>query len=101
MEENYNTSITTNWKNGDNITENSPIGYFTYQITTPWKVIASFSSVINNQFLVNAEVERIDYSFTQLYSDRYQFTDENNIIKDLYRETTNIRLGAEAKSTSF
>ena len=40
MEENYNTSITTNWKNGDNITENSPIGYFTYQITTPWKVIA-------------------------------------------------------------
>ena len=101
MEENYNTSITTNWKNGDNITENSPIGYFTYQITTPWKVIASFSSVINNQFLVNAEVERIDYSFTQLYSDRYQFTDENNIIKDLYRESTNIRLGAEANLHPF
>lgn len=101
MEENYNTSITTNWKNGDNITENSPIGYFTYQITTPWKVIASFSSVINNQFLLNAEVERIDYSFTQLYSDRYQFTDENNIIKDLYREVTNIRLGAEVNLQPF
>ncbi len=101
MEENYNTSITTNWKNGNNITENSPIGYFTYQITTPWKVIASFSSVINNQFLVNAELERIDYSFTQLYSDRYQFTDENNIIKDLYGEATNIRVGAEANLNPF
>ena len=101
MEENYSTSITTNWKNGDNVTENSPIGYFTYQITTPWKIIASLSSVLNNQFLVNAEVERIDYSYTQLYSDRYQFIDENNNIKDLYGEATNIRLGAEANLHPF
>lgn len=101
MEESYSTSITTNWNNGDKITENSPIGYFTYQITTPWKAIASVSTIVNSQFLVNAEIERTDYSFTQFYSDSYQFTDENNIIKDNYSEATNIRLGGEANFHPF
>lgn len=101
MEETYSTSVTTNWNNGDEITENSPIGYFTYQITTPWKAIASISTIVNNQFLLNAEIERTDYSFTQFYSENYQFTEENNIIKDNYAEATNIRLGGEANFHPF
>jgi len=101
MEETYSTSVSTNWGNTEDITETSPVGYFNYQITTPWKAIASFSTILNEQFLINAEIEKTDYSFTQFYSDRYQFTDENNLIKNNYREATNIRLGGEANLHLF
>ena len=101
MEETYSTSVTTNWNNGDKITENSPIGYFSYEITTPWKVIGSVSTILQNKFLINAEIERTDYSFTRMYSDYYSFSEENNIINDTYTEATNIRVGGEANLHPF
>ena len=101
MEETYTTSISTNWRNGGSATENSPVGYFNYQITTPWKAMGSISTIFNNKFLINAEIERTDYSFTEFYSDAYQFIDENNIIKEEYAKATNIRLGGEANFNPF
>ena len=101
IEENYSTSITTNWNNGDRYSENSPIGYFNYQITTPWKIIASLSTVLNKKYIANIEIEQTDYSFTQFYSDNYQFIEENRTIKDLYTTTTNIRFGGEANLYPF
>ena len=46
MEEEYSTSVSTNWYNGDEFLESSPYGYFSYEITTPWKVIGSFSTCL-------------------------------------------------------
>jgi len=96
MEEEYSTGISTDWGNNEIINETSPLGYFTYEITTPWKVIASASTVLNKQFLISAEIEKTDYSFTRFHSDYYQFTEENNLINDTYTTATNIRLGGEA-----
>ena len=77
MEEEYSTSINTNWDNGEKLSESSPYGYFSYEITTPWKVIGSFSTVLQNNFMINAEIEQTDYSFTRMYSDYYSFSEEN------------------------
>ena len=96
MEEEYSTGISTDWGNNESIEETSPLGYFTYEITTPWKVIASASTVLNKQFLISAEIEKTDYSFSRFHSDYYQFTEENNLINDTYTTATNIRLGGEA-----
>ena len=102
MQEEYMTSMSTNWGNRDIITETSPLGYFNYEITTPGKLIGSISTIFNKNasllptILINAEIEQIDYSSTRMYSDYYQFTDENNIIENLYTTATNIRLGGEA-----
>ena len=101
IEENYSTSIITNWDNGDRYSENSPIGYFNYQITTPWKIIASLSTVLNKKYIANIEIEQTDYSFTQFYSDNYQFIEENRTIKDLYTTATNVRFGGEANLYPF
>ena len=95
MEEEYSTGISTDWGNNESIEETSPLGYFTYEITTPWKVIASASTVLNKQFLISAEIEKTDYSFSRFHSDYYQFTEENNLINDTYTTATNIRLGGE------
>ena len=96
MEEEYSTGISTDWGNNESIEETSPLGYFTYEITTPWKVIASASTILNKQFLISAEIEKTDYSFSRFHSDYYQFTQENNLINDTYTTATNIRLGGEA-----
>ena len=47
-------------------TEFSPINYFEYQLTTPWKAIASFSANINQNILLSADYEMIDYSLSNL-----------------------------------
>ena len=101
MEEEYSTTSTSNWNNGDFFSESSPYGYFNYEIITPWKVIGSFSTVFKDKLLINAEIEKTDYSFTRMYSDYYSFTEENKQIKDSYKEATNIRVGAEANLDPF
>ena len=95
MEEEYSTSITTN------ITENSPIGYFNYEIITPWKIIGSFSTILQEKILISAEIDKIDYSFTRMYSDYYTFSEENNIIEETYSDPVNIRIGGEANLHPF
>ena len=101
MEEEYATSISTEWKDGQEFREASPLGYFNYDITTPWKLIGSFSTILNKRFLISADIEQTDYSFTRMYSDYYQFTEENNMIAENYTTATNLRFGAEAKFNSF
>lgn len=102
MQEEYMTSISTFWTDREILTETSPLGYFSYEITTPWKLIGSFSTIINKNskflpiILINADIEHIDYSSTRMYADYYQFTEENNLIKELYTTATNIRIGGEA-----
>lgn len=101
MEEEYKTSISTQWDDREEFRETSPLGYFNYDIITPWKVVGSFSTIFNQQFLISADIEQTDYSFTRMYSDYYQFTDENNLIEDTYTTATNIRVGSEVKFNPF
>ncbi len=101
MEEDYSTRINTLWSNGERISEESPLGYFTYDIITPWKISSSASTVINDKFLINAEIEQIDYSFTHFISNNYSFIDENNIISSLYKKATNIKFGGELNLHPF
>ena len=56
----------------------------------------SLSTVLNKKYIANIEIEQTDYSFTQFYSDNYQFIEENRTIKDLYTTATNVRFGGEA-----
>ena len=101
MEEEYATSISTEWQDGQEFRESSPLGYFYYDITTPWKLIGSFSTILNKKFLISADIEQTDYSSTRMYSDYYQFTEENNMINETYTSATNLRFGAEARLNSF
>ena len=40
---------------------------FNYQITTPWKIIKSLSTVLNKKYIANIEIEQTDYSFIILF----------------------------------
>ena len=89
-------------------TEFSPINYFEYQLTTPWKLITSISANINQNILVSADYEIIDYSLSKLHVDGLRnndgteiFAEQNNNIESLYQKAENIRLGIEYKMNPF
>lgn len=73
----------------------SPDGSFSYRLTTPMKAIGSMGFVIDKKALVNIEYEYIDYSTAKMRSSDYSFIDENSNIRNYYRATSNIRVGAE------
>ena len=47
------------------------------------------------------DYEIVDYSFSSMHSSQYTFTDENNVIQELYTKASNIRLGAEINIKPF
>ena len=100
IEETYSTSLTTHFTE-ESFTERSNSNYFEYDLITPWKAILSASSLINNNIILSADYEIVDYSFANMSSSQYTFTDENNIIQELYTKTSNIRLGAEINVKPF
>ena len=100
IEETYSTLITTHF-NEVSYTEDSPVNYFEYKLQTPWKANLSASTILNKNILISGDYEIIDYSSLRMNSDSYRFTDENEIISNLYQKTENIKIGAEMNIKPF
>ena len=93
IEEDYNTSITTLFKDS---TRNYSMGYlnpFNYNLITPLKAIISASTIFNNFFMISAEYEMIDYSTAQYLTTNFEY--ENRVIENTYQQTENVKIGAE------
>ncbi|MDA9808086.1 hypothetical protein N9B89_01745 [Flavobacteriales bacterium] len=100
IEETYSTLITTHF-NEVSYTEDSPVNYFEYKLQTPWKANLSASTILNKNILISGDYEIIDYSSVRMNSYSYRFTDENEIISNLYQKTENIKIGAEMNIKPF
>ena len=100
IEETFSTSLTTHFTE-ESFTERSNTNQFEYDLITPWKAILSASSLLNKNILLSADYEIVDYSFSSMHSSQYTFTDENNVIQELYTKASNIRLGAEINVKPF
>ena len=98
IEEDYNTSITTFFKDS---TLDYSMGYltpFNYDLITPLKASISASTIFNN-FLISGEYELIDYSTAEYFT--ADFENENLIIASIYQRTENIKIGAEMTIKPF
>ena len=99
IEEDYNTSLMTFFK--DSILDYS-MGYFNpfkFNLITPLKASLSASTIINKNIIVSAEYEVIDYSKNEYFTNGFE--EENEIIKNIYQNTENIKLGAEITFNPF
>lgn len=98
LKESYNGWMSSETDMGD-ILEESPIGNYSYKLETPYRAIASAAILFGKKAMVSVDYEYIDYRDIKLRrgSDGYDFIDENEFIKDLYRATNIIRIGAELK----
>ncbi len=106
----YNTKVMATTNNG-------VLGYNDVNFRTPWKLIASAAGVIGTNFIVSFDYEWQNYqhmkfsepSYNNYYYDYVSmpgspfnsdiYYDTNQDIKDYYRQTNTIRLGAEYRIT--
>ena len=98
IEEDYNTSIMTFFNDS---TRDYSMGYlapFNYNLITPLKANISASTNFKN-ILISTEYELIDYSRTEFFT--ADFEDENTIIKSIYQNTENIKIGTEMTIKPF
>jgi hypothetical protein len=91
----YNSSISSNFTDNTlSAVANSPLGNYTFDLTTPMKVIGSAAFIIGKSGLISADYEMVDYSKARL-SPTADFTNENQNIVDKYKATSNFRIGGE------
>ncbi len=93
IKEDYNTSITTYFKDS---TLASSMGYrtpFNYHLITPLKSSISASRVFNKNILLSAEYEVLDYSKSKYLSSGFE--NDNKTITESFQKTSNLKLGAE------
>lgn len=107
-------SITENWQyaasatfvNSDyNGTSRSPLGEYSYGLTTPWLFNVGLAGVLGGYGFLSADYEMVDYSsmrFKTRYSDgsfgvNDYFYEVNNEIKSSCGASHNLRLGLEVK----
>jgi len=98
IEEDYNTSITTFFKDS---TLDYSMGYltpFNYDLITPLKASISASAIFNN-LLISGEYELIDYSTAEYFT--ADFEHENLTIASIYQRTENMKIGAEITIKPF
>lgn len=90
-------------------TNNGYDAYYDYRFRTPWKLIFSAAGVIANRFIISADYEWANYRhmhFSDKYDDDFFYETEkpfyytNSDIKDIYRSTSTMRIGAEARLSS-
>lgn len=79
----------------------SPVSRYDYHLDTPFKAVFSGALVIAKRGLISVDCEYLNYGGSKLRKggDNYNFYDENNDIKELYRAVANLRVGGEFRVT--
>lgn len=73
----------------------SPTGTYEYTVITPLRLNASAALIFGNFGMITGDWEYVDYSKMSASSHDYDFSDFNDHIHDLYKATSNIRIGTE------
>ena len=97
LNDDYSSQITRFWDNGKKTETASPQGHYSYEMTTPMKLIGSATFTLARFIMLSADAEYINYSDGRLNSHDYAFFDENAEVRDKYQAAMNIRTGAEIR----
>jgi hypothetical protein len=106
MKDYYTTTMVSEFytpdANGDTrYVENSPSGYYEYNLNTPYRVQGSMAFIIGNVGLVSADYEFADYASARMDAYDYNFNTENAAIKNSYTGAHHIRVGTEWRYNIF
>jgi hypothetical protein len=104
MKEVYDANIQTLYVNGTIFPTDEyddPIDYarYEYRIITPGKAVGSLGLMVGKIMILNTDVEYINYAAMRFKrgSDGYDFSTENQTIKDIYRDNINVKTGIEVR----
>ena len=100
LSEIYTPTLESWWLPGDVISpRDAGASYNTlsndYVVVTPSKAIASAAVILGKLLIVSSDLEYIDYSNMKLDNEYDDFNNENELIKQIYSNAINAKLGAE------
>lgn len=109
--ENYTVYQQPATKTSDDLKGNSSAGEYRYQLSTPYRLLGSFSYVINEvkeikqqKGFLTADIEYVNYRGVRYSADDPSNADDvdyynamNDVIKERYKGAFNLRLGGELK----
>jgi len=98
IEEDYNTSMTTFFKDSTLYYSMGYLNLFSYELITPLKASLSASTIYKN-ILISGEYEVIDYSTAEYFTT--DFENINQTISSIYKKAENIRFGTEITLKPF
>lgn len=99
----FYTTMDTHFDVGNplDMSERSDLLSSTYNLTTPMKVIGSVALQLDKYGLISFDYEMLDYTKSRFRSDQDDFSDINSNMKEVYKRTSNIKVGAEGKLGPF
>lgn len=83
--------------NLDNKSANTGLNEYQYRLRTPFKAIGSAAFQIGKLGMISVDYEFVDYKRANLEASDDAFYTENNTIEDIYKASSNIKLGGELK----
>ncbi|MBS1763616.1 MAG: outer membrane protein transport protein [Bacteroidetes bacterium] len=101
LNDQYSSTVYANFQEGY-LESKSPDGKFSYQLTTPFKAIASVGLVFLSQGIISVDYEYINYSAAHLDTrDSYNFSSENTDIANRFSSASNLKIGGEYRYQIF
>jgi hypothetical protein len=105
LTDNWSTTMSSEDKSGQVLTEVSPLGNFEYVVTTPYRFVSSAAFIVGRFGVINGDYEIVDYSTARIREDNAfgyaDFSNENQSIRNNFRLTHNIRIGTEWRLDPF
>jgi hypothetical protein len=102
MRDDWSSSMQSVFTNTDwNAYKTSPMGYYDYRLTTPFRAMGSLAFIIGKYGLVSADYEYVNYSQARFNSDMDSYQDVNDQIKANYQSWGNLRFGTEWRVSYF
>ena len=95
----YVYKMTASYDEGESFSSEYPPdngGTFNYKVITPMKFTGSLALLYQKMGAINIDYDIINYRTASLQSSPQEFTGVNNVIRNKYSQTSNLRIGAEA-----
>ncbi|MDF7812722.1 hypothetical protein [Hymenobacter sp. YC55] len=106
----YDTPITVEGKTYSSGNAATDPGAFDYRLTSPFRASGGAAVVIGKHGFLSGDVEYVNYSQARLNNDNtsdqgannvYDFSSDNDDVRDLYQSAVNLRVGGELRYDIF
>ena len=103
MRDNWNSQMSgqLGYDNVFTNTQQSPLGSYDYQMTTPFRAIGSVAFIIGTYGLISGEYEYVNYNQARFYDQNSGYNDLNKQISAAYTSPVNVRAGTEWRIEDF
>jgi hypothetical protein len=106
MNDTWNADMDTRFGDGRAYALSTPTGSYTYNVRTPWRAVASAAFLAGARGAINVDYHFMDnrsarYSASSDVTDGYDYSLENKRIREAFRSTHGLRIGAELRAKRF